>query len=293
MKCLTVVILIGILALYILIGGAIFFALERDNETSSSSSTLTYYYNFLNTHTCVSDTEMQTFVRAILTAYDQGIIALNTSSSAPQWDFANSAFFAMTCVTTIGYGNQSPSTAGGRVFFIFFALVGIPLNAVVLVGIGSKISIALKKFRKYVWIKKHPKVDGILKTIAIALIGLLILILVPSGIFSAVEGWTFGESIYYCVVSLTTVGFGDFVAGSGDTDYRVGYRFFIAVWLLIGLAWVAFILGETSEYYKESAEKNEKKSKKKEGEEENGSAVDMKDVEKNAKTENEKDSERN
>lgn len=48
MKCLTVTILIGILALYILIGGAIFFALERDNETSTESSTLTYYYNFLS-----------------------------------------------------------------------------------------------------------------------------------------------------------------------------------------------------------------------------------------------------
>lgn len=36
---------------------------------------------------------------------------------------------------------------------------------------------------------------------------------IPAVIFKYIEGWTALESIYFVVVTLTTVGFGDFVAG--------------------------------------------------------------------------------
>ena len=32
-------------------------------------------------------------------------------------------------------------------------------------------------------------------------------------IFSHIEGWTFLESVYFVVVTISTVGFGDFCAG--------------------------------------------------------------------------------
>jgi hypothetical protein len=44
--------------------------------------------------------------------------------------------------------------------------------------------------------------------------GFVIFIFLPTGVLMHFEGWTFVESLYYAFVTLTTIGFGDFVAGN-------------------------------------------------------------------------------
>jgi hypothetical protein len=44
--------------------------------------------------------------------------------------------------------------------------------------------------------------------------GFVIFIFLPTGVFMHFEGWTFVESLYYAFVTLSTIGFGDFVAGN-------------------------------------------------------------------------------
>ena len=41
----------------------------------------------------------------------------------------------------------------------------------------------------------------------------MLFIVAPALFFMNIEQWTYAESIYYCFVTLTTIGFGDFVAG--------------------------------------------------------------------------------
>ncbi len=53
------------------------------------------------------------------------------------WSYYNSFFFAFTVITTIGYGHMSPGTWQGRVFCIFYALIGIPLNGILLATLGE------------------------------------------------------------------------------------------------------------------------------------------------------------
>lgn len=78
------------------------------------------------------------------------------------------------------------------------------------------------------------------------------MIFIPAGIFYATEEWTYGQSIYYCFVTLTTVGFGDFVpavAGSSYNSPLMGlYKIIVAVWLWIGLAFVAAIITELTNF---------------------------------------------
>jgi len=45
------------------------------------------------------------------------------------WDLYGSAFFCFTIITTIGYGTFAPRTTGGKLFTVFYMLVGIPLAA--------------------------------------------------------------------------------------------------------------------------------------------------------------------
>lgn len=43
--------------------------------------------------------------------------------------------------------------------------------------------------------------------------GVLLFFLVPMVLFQQQEGWTYSQAIYYCFITLSTIGFGDFVAG--------------------------------------------------------------------------------
>lgn len=53
----------------------------------------------------------------------------------------------------------------------------------------------------------------VISTILFILAGCIVFVTIPAVIFKHIEGWTALESIYFVVVTLTTVGFGDFVAG--------------------------------------------------------------------------------
>lgn len=50
-------------------------------------------------------------------------------------------------------------------------------------------------------------------TLLFILFGCLIFVALPAVIFKHIEGWSTLESIYFVVITLTTIGFGDFVAG--------------------------------------------------------------------------------
>ena len=92
--------------------------------------------------------------------------------------------------------------------------------------------------------KHKTTVQGI-TVISIFIFGLVLFIFVPSLIFYAIEGWTYAEAVYYCFVSLTTVGFGDFVpAQASGTQVQAFYRICSAAWILVGLAWVALLIAK-------------------------------------------------
>ena len=98
-------------------------------------------------------------------------------------------------------------------FFIFYAVIGIPLCATLLAGIGDKLAKPYKKLDKKTFLPNYPKTEGMLKLVGFNAVCFVIFSLIPAAIFMAIEGWTYLESWYYTVVTLTTVGFGDYVPG--------------------------------------------------------------------------------
>lgn len=56
------------------------------------------------------------------------------------WSFSTAIFFAVTVVTTIGYGNPVPITRPGRLACILFSLFGIPLTLVTIADLGKFLS---------------------------------------------------------------------------------------------------------------------------------------------------------
>ncbi|CBY35198.1 unnamed protein product [Oikopleura dioica] len=127
------------------------------------------------------------------------------------WNFHNAFFFAGTVATTIGYGNISPSTNHGKLFCITFTVIGIPYFAY-MVGalaelISYKIDDIVKKFQSKSMTKISP---GAISSLYVIL-GCILLIVIPSYVFTLVEDWSMLDAIYYSVISLTTIGFGDLI----------------------------------------------------------------------------------
>jgi len=111
----------------------------------------------------------------------------------------------------------SPSTEIGRSFCVFFAIIGIPLMLIVLAGIGEQQNRLFNYVRKMVLRKLDrnftEKTESIIGSLFTAVIGLALFFFIPAIVFSKMEGWTYNESVYYTFVTLSTVGFGDYVAG--------------------------------------------------------------------------------
>jgi len=57
--------------------------------------------------------------------------------------------------------------------------------------------------------------------------------------FSRYEGWSYLDSVYYCVITLTTVGFGDFVALQNPHKRQIDYFAFSMFFIVVGLAVVS------------------------------------------------------
>lgn len=121
-----------------------------------------------------------------------------------------------------GYGHSTPVTIGGKAFCMGYAMVGIPLGLVMFQSIGERLnkfaSIIIKRGKKYLGCRKTEATEMNLM-LATGLLSSMI-ICTGAAVFSRYEGWSYFDSFYYCFVTLTTIGFGDYVALQVSTSYE-------------------------------------------------------------------------
>ncbi|XP_054647184.1 uncharacterized protein kcnk4a [Dunckerocampus dactyliophorus] len=89
--------------------------------------------------------------------------------------------------------------------------------------------------------KVRPTTVRVISAVLSILIGCLIFLAVPTVVFQKSEDWSFLESLYFVVITLTTVGFGDYVP---DGSHAGGFFFkpLVWLWIMFGLAYFASIL---------------------------------------------------
>ncbi|XP_071771341.1 potassium channel subfamily K member 4 [Centroberyx gerrardi] len=249
MRCSTLLgILTGVL-LYLVLGAVVFRTLEAPQEEGQHMQLQDTRRDFLLNFTCVGPDNLQALIEEVVDAVGAGADpSTNSSTFSSQWDLASAFFFSGTIITTIGFGNISPKTEGGQLFCIFYALVGIPMFGILLAGVGDHLGTGLRKaiakietlFLKW---RVSPTIVRVISAVLSILLGCLLFVAVPILIFQEVEGWTLLESAYFVVITLTTVGFGDYVAGdSGHAGSDHWYKPLVWFWILLGLAYFASIL---------------------------------------------------
>ncbi|POI31716.1 hypothetical protein CIB84_004534 [Bambusicola thoracicus] len=141
-----------------------------------------------------------------------------------------------------GYGNRSPSTVAGQVFCVFYALFGVPLNLAFLNQLGKGLNAHLISLER--WVQK-PGHDQVVQRLAVAVFltaGTLLFLVFPPLVFCYVEGWSYGEGFYFTFITLSTIGFGDYVVGANPNKHYIPlYRSLTAIWIVFGLAWLALV----------------------------------------------------
>ncbi|XP_039767315.1 potassium channel subfamily K member 4 [Ornithorhynchus anatinus] len=252
MRCATLLALLTLVLLYLVSGALVFRALELPKEQAAQNQLDRAYRLFLLDHPCVNESQLRKFLEEVADALGGGADPKGnvTNATSSAWDIGSAFFFAGTVISTIGYGNTAPRTEGGQLFCIFYALVGIPLFGMLLAGVGDRLGSALRHgigkleaiFLKW---RVRPALVRVLSALLFLAIGCLLFVLVPTIVFCHMEGWTTLEAVYFVVVTLTTVGFGDYVAGASvgeDHPFSQFYQPLVWFWILLGLAYFASIL---------------------------------------------------
>ncbi|XP_035437193.2 uncharacterized protein LOC118267381 [Spodoptera frugiperda] len=249
--------------MYLLVGASIFYHIESPLEVKQRAEDKLerleiqslLYNNYLP-----DDPEEQGIILRKLSDYcGKSMFNFTTEDAEPpfKWDFYHSFFFSYTVVSTIGYGNLAPTTHLGRILMIFYGLFGIPINGILLANLGEYFGMQLiSVYRKYK--RRNEKRAhnlgyyftnfGMLGQIFLYLVpGFLFFIFLPACIFVVFEGWDYVAAIYYAFVTLTTIGFGDLVAGTVNNGFKYGYfcayQIFLIVWITFGLGYIVMLLG--------------------------------------------------
>ncbi|XP_048363161.1 potassium channel subfamily K member 9 [Sphaerodactylus townsendi] len=222
---------------YLLVGAAVFDALESDYEVREEEQ--------------LKAEETRLKGKYNITQEDYQQLELIIMQSEPhragvQWKFAGSFYFAITVITTIGYGHAAPGTNAGKAFCMCYAALGIPLTLVMFQSLGER----MNTFVKYL-LQRMKKCCRMRSTdvsmenmVAVGFFSCIGTLCIGAAAFSQCEEWTFFQAFYYCFITLTTIGFGDYVAlqSKGALQKKPLYVAFSFMYILVGLTVIGAFL---------------------------------------------------
>ncbi|XP_010877659.1 potassium channel subfamily K member 3 [Esox lucius] len=232
----TLVLIVSIFT-YLLVGAAVFDTLESKQEKSQKRMLDERKYELMRKYnlTKVNFDELEVVM-----------LQLKPHKAGVQWKFAGSFYFAITVITTIGYGHAAPSTDSGKVFCMFYALLGIPLTLVMFQSMGERINTLVRFLlhrAKQCLGLRHTEVS-MANMVTIGFFSCMSTLCLGAAAFSHYEGWSFFHAYYYCFITLTTIGFGDYVALQKDHALQNDPRYvaFCFVYILTGLTVIGAFL---------------------------------------------------
>jgi len=187
--------------------------------------------------------------RYVLDAYDSAGYD-GTDDYTRDFTFESTILFTITIMSTVGYGHIAPQTINGRLFCIVYSIIGIPLLLVFMSQIGDWMA---KSFR---WLysrmlcrwcrarrrdselppsvdrrtrgigfdevgkERYMPTDLVMVPIMVNLMLIFGFIFMGAILFASWEGWSPTTSAYFCFVTLTTIGFGDYTPVQSFTGFQ-------------------------------------------------------------------------
>ncbi|CAF0853676.1 unnamed protein product [Adineta ricciae] len=173
-------------------------------------------------------------------------LIMNKTIVRHKWKFYDSFYFSTVVLALIGYGHRTLITSRAKIFCIFYAMLGIPMWLITFQSTGERInsllSYLLARLKRLLHMKQTRITDGELLVMEFLLS--IVILVVGACVFSKYEKWSFFDSFYYGFITLTTIGFGDFVVLQGNHRnknfvYNAEYFFFCMAFIFLGLTILA------------------------------------------------------
>lgn len=149
------------------------------------------------------------------------------------------AFYA-TLYSFTGYGQVTPLSEAGKIFCLVYATIGIPLTLVLLSAVVERLmtpsNLLLGKLNSKLGHLYQPFNIRILHLMIIVSTVVGLFLVLPTFIFNYLEdSWEALDAFYYCFISLTTIGLGDYIPGDDpEITYRSIYKIGITLYLILG-----------------------------------------------------------
>ena len=186
--------------------------------------------------------------KGIITTLPNG----KTNEKVSVWSFGSTMLFLTTIATTVGYGHAAPQSASGKIFSMLYGTLAIPLllaffSETIRKLVGG-INVLFKLVSKFCW--NYDDVTGSSTRNVAVKVGFVIsasivlisaTVFIPAVVFVHLEPhWSFLDGLYYCFISMTTVGLGDIIPGEDvrwglDGSAKEVYMIGITLYLLTSL----------------------------------------------------------
>ena len=89
--------------------------------------------------------------------------------------------------------------------------------------LSDNINIVILKSGKMLEFKLKRGLPAYMGTVTFVSIGLFFIVCLPLFLFMYMEGWDFVDSLYFMMISLSTIGFGDYVLGDKKIFEKQAY----------------------------------------------------------------------
>nr|XP_046267263.1 potassium channel subfamily K member 13 isoform X2 [Scatophagus argus] len=219
--------LAGLILLYLLCGAAIFSALEHPFELRARRLWKQQLDNFTQRYR-VNLGALHTLLRQYEEANGAGI---RVDTLRPRWDFSGAFYFVGTVVSTIGFGMTTPATIAGKIFLIFYGLIGCAATILFFNLFLERIITMLAYIMRWCHERRlrcagvgvvssreepsdeedslegwKPSVYYVMLILGVASV---VIACSASTLYSSMENWSYVDSLYFCFVAFSTIGFGD------------------------------------------------------------------------------------
>ena len=182
--------------------------------------------------------------------YLVGVLVYNVLEQG-QWNVTQTIYFITVTLTTTGYGYFHPQSDPSKLFTIFYILFGLPIIFSMFNGMMVQILMGaqeglISSFLRLFGIYDTSKVNMRIYRLNTSLFAIGLMLLIGILFYASNEQWSYLDSAYWVVCTMTTVGYGDLEVKYDST--RIFAIFFIMSCVII----YATASGNMLEVYYES-----------------------------------------
>ena len=207
--------------------------------------------------------------KAVLEYFFSEMCFLKKDVYDDQWFFGGSVDYVISVLTTTGWGFTIPSSAGGKLFTVIYFLSGLPLMMAFLFSLSNVIDTVFTLSR----IKLGQKIKSFVANpdswALYSVCGILLILLTLIALFSAIisvrrehkwdisgaeyvpgwadngeQNWDYFDAFYFQIISMCTVGFGDFHHKTYDLTFGACQFLFVFIPICLFLTLVKTIINQ-------------------------------------------------